>query len=510
MRLPRLELPAVAGILAVLFGAIAYPLSDHDYFWHLKTGYLILESGTIPTRDPYSFTAEGVPWEVQGWLFDLAMAWVHRASGDSGLRVFFVLWIVATWAAVQSTVRLYIRDAARALPVTLVSAAGASMYFVARPLVATLLGFALTLFLLLKHRRSGRQAWLLGIPVVMAIWVNLHFGFITGLGLIALVFVSDILSRAMPINGAPVERGRLKSHSFVVLVGGSLLALGANPSGYGALTTMAQMTQAGTASAVVEWLSPDFHLPGPQVFLLPVALAILAHALGRSRPDWVDLVLLLAMTGGALYSMRHMPLAAIALAPVIARGFASWTPIPWRNRWLSCLPNSVRRRGADDLGDRTHALNLLLCSVAALAILAARPVVDALQVRRLIAAVPVEATNFLESRQVLGPILNEYSAGGYLIWRLHPRGKVFIDGRYTLYPSAVINDYFRITHLKEGWLGVLDERGIQAILARDPKSGFVQALLGTGRFRLVHADAHFGVLIRIELDRPDLPDVRLH
>jgi len=137
MRLPRIELPAVAAILAATLGFVAYPLSDYDFFWHLRTGYLILESGSIPKQDPYSFTAPGAPWEVQGWLFDLAMALVHQGMGDAGLRLFFALWVVAVFSVVHATVRLYLSDTSRALPVTLASAAGASMYFVARPLLAT-------------------------------------------------------------------------------------------------------------------------------------------------------------------------------------------------------------------------------------------------------------------------------------------------------------------------------------------------------------------------------------
>lgn len=496
MRLPRLELPAVSAIVALAFGSIAYALTDYDYFWHLRTGYLILESGAIPTQDPYSFTAPGAPWEVQGWLFDLMMAWVHRSMGDVGLRMFFSLWIVGTFAVVHGLVRLYVSDTTRALPLTLASAVGASMYFVARPLVATLLGFALTLFLLLKHRRTGRRTWLLGIPVAMAGWVNLHYGFVTGLALIVLVFVADLLSRAMPIDAALPEQGRLTPGLFACVMLGSLLALGASPAGYGVLATMTEMTRLSAGSMVVEWQSPDFHLPGPLAFLLPVGLAVLGHVLGRRRPDWLDLILFFAMTGVALYSMRHMPLAAIALAPVLARGFSGWNPLPWSNRWLALLPGALRRRGGEDLGDRVHLLNLVMCALGALAILAAKPLIDRMQDTRLRSALPVQATDFIESQRLPGPILNEYGAGGYLIWRLHPEQKVFIDGRYTPYPTQVVEDYLRMVSVNEDWLQLLDRYGIQTILMREPRAGFVQALVASGRFRLAHQDEHFGVLVR--------------
>lgn len=499
MRLPRIELPTLAAILALTLGGVVYPLTDSDYFWHLRTGYLILESGSIPTQDPYSFTAPGARWEVQGWLFDLMMAWVHRGMGDTGLRLFFSFWIVGAFAVVHRCVRVYVADTTRALPLTLASAAGAAMYFVARPLVATLFGFALTLLLLLKHRKSGRKAWLLGIPVLMAAWGNLHYGFVTGLGLIGLVSVADLLSRAMPIDGARVDRGCLTPGLFVLLMLSSLLALGANPAGYGVLTTMLEMTRLSAGSVVIEWQSPDFHLPGPLAFLLPVGLAILAHALGRRRPDWFDLVLLFALTGGALYSMRHMPLAAIALAAVLARGFSAWAPLPWLNRWVALLPESLRTRGGEDLGDRAYALNLAIGIAGILAILAARPLVEDWYQARFRKAVPVRATEFIEAHRLSGPILNDYAAGGYLIWRLYPDRKVFIDGRYTPYPPRVFADYQRIVGMGEGWLQLLDGYRIQTLLLRNPQAGIAQALVASGRFRLVHQDEDFGVLVRSEV-----------
>lgn len=508
MRVPRLELPAVAAVLAAMCGLLAFPLSDYDYFWHLRTGTLILETGTIPTTDPFSFTADGRPWAVQGWLFDAATAWVHRALGDTGVRAFFVAWLLATWSVVHATVRLWVAEPSRALAVTLVSAAGASTYFVARPFVATFLGFALTLFLLMKHRETGRRHWLLGIPPTMAAWINLHFGFVTGLGLMVLVFAADLASRQMPLDGAPRAAGRLTPALCILLLAASVAALGLNPLGYAALGTTMEMTRANAASMVVEWHSPDFHLPGSQAFLAMLGVAVVARMLSRRAADWLDLALLGAMAAAALYSMRHMPLAAIAMAPVMARAFAGWTPLPWENRWLDRIPARLRERGGKDLGDSVHALNWGLCIVAGLALLLASPPIRAWRDARLAAVVPVGAAQFIEANDLKGRILNDYAAGGYLIHRLHPGHRVFVDGRYNPYVPDVIDDYLRVTSLTDDWLEIIDRHRIDLVLTHAPAQSFAQALKSTSRFRLVYADPYFGVLIRNDGRRPDLPDVR--
>lgn len=508
MRLPRLELPAVATMLVAMYGLLAFPLSDYDYFWHLRTGRLILESGSIPTVDPFSFTAAGRPWVVQGWLFDAATAWVHGRLGDTGVRAFFVGWLLATWAVVQVTVRLFVSEPSRALAITLVSAMGASTYFTARPLVATLLGFALTLLLLMKHRETGRRAWLLGIPPTMAVWINLHFGFVTGLGLIVLVCAADLASRWMPLDEAPPVRGHLTPGVAGALMVVSVAALGLNPLGYGALATTLEMSSANVGSMVIEWYSPDFRLPGSQAFLAMLGVAVVARVLSRRRADWIDLALLGAMSAAALYSMRHMPLAAIAMAPVMARAFAGWAPLPWENRWLARLPVGLRERGGKELGDGVHALNWALCVVTALALLAASPSIRAWRVARMATIVPVEATRFIEIHDLRGRIFNDYAAGGYLIHRLYPGHRVFVDGRYNPYLPDVIDDFLRVSSLDSHWLAILDRHRIEVVLATAPAQGFAQALVSTSRYRLVYADAHFGVLIRNDGRRPDLPDVQ--
>ena len=69
--LPRwMPTPSMLGILVagvvLAFVAVARGPVDADYFWHLRTGRLILESG-LPATDPYSFTYDG-PWVLHEWL----------------------------------------------------------------------------------------------------------------------------------------------------------------------------------------------------------------------------------------------------------------------------------------------------------------------------------------------------------------------------------------------------------------------------------------------------------
>ncbi|MCL6506757.1 MAG: hypothetical protein K6T59_07010, partial [Bryobacteraceae bacterium] len=75
-------------LLAWLFAAGAGwegLLADGDTGWHVRTGDHIVETGSIPRRDLFSYTRPGEPWFAWEWLSDLILAWFHRQWGLPGV-----------------------------------------------------------------------------------------------------------------------------------------------------------------------------------------------------------------------------------------------------------------------------------------------------------------------------------------------------------------------------------------------------------------------------------------
>ena len=62
-------------------------IDDNSFLTHLATGRLILDTGEIPTSDPYTFTAHGADWVVQSWLASWLYGWVEKLGGGDGLRI---------------------------------------------------------------------------------------------------------------------------------------------------------------------------------------------------------------------------------------------------------------------------------------------------------------------------------------------------------------------------------------------------------------------------------------
>ena len=166
----------LASAFAVFFGAIGLlvgrrVLGDNSFFTHLATGNLILERGSIPRTDPYSFTANGEPWVVQSWLASLLYASLDRLLGGFGIRLMNGLLCAAVGALVW---RLTSRRSEQVfVPLGLTGGVliVGSMMWSPRPLLFGLLGLTLVLSVV---EGLVNPLWLLPI---MWVWVNTHGSF---------------------------------------------------------------------------------------------------------------------------------------------------------------------------------------------------------------------------------------------------------------------------------------------------------------------------------------------
>ena len=84
---------------------------------------------------------------------------------------------------------------------------------------------------------------------------------------------------------------------------------------------------------------------------------------------------------------------------------------------------------------------------------------------------------------------------------------VFIDGRYNPYIGAPLQDYLTLMQLGAGWQALLEKYDIRLAVLSSPGDGLAGAMADSGKYRLVHADKGFGVLIRNDGTRPDLPAI---
>jgi len=417
-------------------------LVNNDIWWHLATGKLIQEQGAIPREDPFSYTKSGAPWITHSWLAELLFYELYARGGVrsliflrsllSGLLVLILILAARTrrcgWAAAA------------------IAALGA--YFVlhfrlyVRPHFFSLVGLAL-LGLLEEPRRRGRKwAWV-GMALLALFWANLHSGVLYGMAWLGSLALGE--SFAEIGCHRPVSHRRILRFWMAPLV--FFLAALVNPQGLGTFLYPLKMTGAEfTFTYIGEFRRPGLRdlLPG----VIPLgAVALLRLIWPEKRPSLgqglaFGVFLLYALKvrrGGALFAIVAAPWAAATLS----------VPEQWLQRRFP------RRAWAPSV--------LAVMAVAAVPWMSSPPNFAA----GIDSRHPVGAADFIAAENLPGRMYNEIGTGGYLIWRLWPERKVFVDGRLLVY-GAEFNEfqYGWIAYGAEGWEEKLQNWGVNFIVLR--------------------------------------------
>ncbi|MBC7263119.1 MAG: hypothetical protein H5T64_02035 [Chloroflexi bacterium] len=465
---PRLAFSASAAVNAFLLVAITVlslaGSTDPDFWWHLKTGELIVQSGRVPQVDPYSFTAAGQRWIAHEWLSEALIYLGYRAVGYVGLAVMFGLVLAFTFLII---LRLLERLGLSLLARTALALYSLGMYLpliTVRPQLISWLLFAVYLYCLFLYLEGlASQIWIL-VPL-MALWANLHGGYVAGLMLIALAWASLLFRR---LRGQTTPS--LKHLAFVGI--GSGIAALFTPHGLDLLRY--PFTYVGTSNGsmtfIQEWQSPNFHSPLWLLFAGSLLLLVVLGVGGSESDPW-SAVLITTLAVMTLLSRRHVALYALAWVPVAGLslrrvwGFAR----AWPTRPLSTP--------------------VTLLSIIALVVFAGsltRFVVNrpwsqigvTPQVRGT-CAYPADGARYILENLPDARVLNEYAWGGYLIWAWYPYQRVFIDGRADMHGDAFLQEYMDVRQCRPNWRAILDKYEVNAALVE--KGSPLSVLLSESR-----------------------------
>ena len=189
------------GLLPLWVGIFVYALFllagnrlliDPDTMWQITVGQWIVDHLAVPETDVYSFTMRGQPWISTQWLAQVIYARAYATAGWSGPVVLAAAAIAATFALLarflnrrlsESTTLVFI---AAALALT-VPHLLARPHVLAMPVMVAWVGGLIAA----ADRREAPFYFLLPL---MALWANLHGGFVLGLMLVAALALDAVLS----------------------------------------------------------------------------------------------------------------------------------------------------------------------------------------------------------------------------------------------------------------------------------------------------------------------------
>jgi len=486
--------------LLLIFTVAARQVLDPDFWWHLQTGQHLVQTRSIPHTDIFSTQFFGKEWITHEWLSEIVIYLVYRGFGFGGLIVSFALTITAGFAlAYRRCAKVaghpYVSGGA-----LLLGALAAAPTWGVRPQVFSFLLASVFLSLLgdfqsdiqssTQNTVKRHSIWWL-VPL-MVLWVNMHAGFAMGIVLILLVIVGIALDTVIA-DGRSFGAlwPRVRSLSLVLLA--CIAAVIVNPSGvrlysypFETLTSHAMMRY------IDEWRSPDFH----ELMFQPLALLILlvfgALAISRKRIRLSQLLMLLATGWAALRSGRNVPFFALVAMPLLAEHAWDWLSTQRWAQWLSAPEK--RAVGAD--ATLKIVLNVLLLVVAPLTLAVWRVQHSvANQSAAEAQTYPAAAVEFMRTHASPQPVYNEYGWGGYLIWKLYPDYRVYIDGRADVYGDPFIEEFLDTHDGGPNWKESLSRQGVRTVLIK-PDAGLASLLRQDSGWQKVFEDNQAVIFVR--------------
>lgn len=409
----------VALILAVSATYLFRQIYDPDFFWHLKTGEWIWQHGILPTSDPFTHTATEPATPRQ--LYLLTSYWLcqilyYVPSITLGWWWIFILRVLLVISLVMAVAKRKGEDGVISIcTMAICFMCLLEVYPLERPQVVSFVFLAVLVRLIDGETRNTRDAVsLMAITVVgllMLFWSNIHGGVIIGQAFLAACLLRELvvllLTRATGNNSNKTilfasVTGLLSSLLNPNLLRGVEIVSGAMKqssshyyaSGTEYMSSLAVL-KTGDYTVILAWV------------VTALFLVSLLFQIRKLHAAFVALAL--AIVYYSIVQVRYIPFLLVIAIPVIVRFFSELRAI------------AVARAG------------FVLLAVGAVWYFAGNELSNFQNIRRSgwidEAYYPVRAAEFVRNGDITGNMFNSYLWGGYLIWRLGPDRKVFVDGR---------------------------------------------------------------------------------
>ncbi|MDD5547637.1 MAG: hypothetical protein PHN74_01915 [Candidatus Pacebacteria bacterium] len=395
---------------------------------HLKNGEMIM-GGEFPVLKTnfYSFSQPEFSTTNHHWLSGALFFITYKISGFAGLSAFFTFISFITFLLFFLIARKKAGIGVAGLISLLIIPLLASRTEI-RPEALSYLLAGIFLYILWGVRdKIISSRWLFTLPALQIFWVNFHIYFFMGILLIGIFWLESLINKEL-------KKELFKRFSLILVLSG--IACLINPFGiYGALAPLTIFQDYGYK--LVENQSVPFMINytgqfgGYLLFIIVSVLAVASFiwAFIKKRSSFliVNFLLMIIFGGMAWFAIRNIALFGLFVLPVLAAN-------------ISYI-----------FGKQIQDYNfpLKISSLAAIAVIFIAAVSG--QWQRSFSywnefGLGLESGNsraaeFFKKEEIKGPIFNNYDIGGYLIYHLFPKERVFVDNR----PEAYSSDFFQET-----------------------------------------------------------------
>ncbi len=491
---------AAAALALVYIGLISiFPVRSNDVWWNMAVGRELLTSFQFITQDPFTFTVTGSPWVPHSYLAGIIFYLVYQAGAVGGLIGMKVLLVLVTFTLLLRLIKNEGIPLAYAVPFVLVGALCVHSRFLIRPHLFEYLFLVLLVgWLLSRKHRTGIRFY--GPPALLQIiWVNCHSSFFIG-PLIVLIFLlgetlSHLAGGSAPARAAPVD-GRQKQFLVLLLVMVAASLVNPNPAEF-ILQPLGGEQRELITRYTLEWLSPfntalkhgALH-PYYEIFLVFAVVTILL-SLARRRFTAVLLTGLFVLLSLKAHRFRaELVFTSLPFLMIELRDTRFLTA------WVEKMSKKI---GAPAV---RAVFALVLSSVLIVT------ATDRFMFKGGVGGRhPKRAFEFIRKQDVAHRPFHPIGYGSYLLWRLYPERRSFIDGRN--FSSALYQDFLACQTKVAGFNRVITKYNVDSFLLPVPErsdAGINNLHTALNRFdewALVYIDAVALLYVRTGAVPPD-------
>ena len=469
------RLYAVLGIaLAAMFLAYISRMHDvtHDAFHEMALAREWFLTGNFPTDDLFAYTPTVSPTVHHEWATGFALYWVSELSplGLDGMILLKLILVAILGVTLYRVARgngahpiVFFLLAPIVFPVLWVG------FATLRAQLFTLVAIALTLLMLQSDWR-GKRGWVLFWIPLYVLWLNLHAGFVVGLGLLSFHFLERLVSTTWieireRNSTSNANQSLLKSlrdvlfskHLYVhifekhwhffalgpIVVGGLYL----NPWGWQYVLYLMNAI-AMPRPLILEW-QPIWFTYDPMTTLLTFGCSVLLIAYAAKERRWDRLRGWLFCVLAAYMALKHIRHGSIYAVVWLAMVPAWITPTTFGRSMISFV-TATRQNW---IRFSWVAIAVSICFALYQPFYRATLPDD---VAPSAWGYPKGAVDYLESHHAHGNVMTPFHCGAYVSWRLYPKVKVSLDGRYEVaYQPQVMEQHRSFYEAASGWQDTL-------------------------------------------------------
>ncbi len=412
-------------------------LREPDIWWQIRTGEWILAHKNVPKVDVFSFTHDGQGWINIKWGFEVLAALISRHLGPESVFILQIIACVLILFFIKKILGLFKLDSPALFITTAVLLLfGIEYRIIGRPEMCSHLMEVIFLYLLLLYHNTGSRLIYLLIPLQI-LWCNMHEAYATGIVMLLIYTLTAWGNSLFLKTEKPLQI------SLITFL--SICAVMVNPRGILLLTRpfniFSQVQQNKYTTELDSFFSADYWHKESYLFVIAAVIFII-FLIKKLRggqlknknfifpPEYLAICLAFLVLSFTAY--RNIIFFLLAIAPFIAY---------FIHTYFSKIEN--------------YKLPLAIISVCIYILIVSNKYYELTNSRDrfglevLSVNNPVGAADFIEQKQLkTKKCFSDYLTSSYLLWKLQPEFKTFIDLRDL---DIFSTDFF------EKYLGIIND-----------------------------------------------------